>query len=420
MAKLTTNDLASLANQASAISTINANNALIETALENTLSRDGTSPNTMSSDIDINNNRLYNLPLNPSTNSDAATKYYVDTLAGILDGSLIALPSSVFYASGAVINWNAGDVLLTHSVNQLSFTGATNGYRFDNPIVPTTNDGTSVGTTALSWSDLFLANGGVINWANGGTLLTNSGAGTLTLTGSSAASIQLRGTGSSNIEIGRVDGALSTPFIDFHSGAVATDYDSRLIASGGTGVAGNGALAVDAIGGFNPASNDRGPLGTSTLSWSDLFLASGGVINFNNGNYTLTHSTGQLTASGGFKSSSPSAGIGYTTGAGNTVTQITSKTTGVTINNICGRITMNNAALASNTTIGFVVTNSAAVLGDVVIVNIVSGAVDSGTYLTWSDNLTSGSFVLRLRNISGGSLGEAVVLQYTIIKGVTS
>jgi hypothetical protein len=62
MAKLTLSDLATLANQTAAISVINANNALIETALENTLSRDGTSPNEMESDFDMNSNHILNLP----------------------------------------------------------------------------------------------------------------------------------------------------------------------------------------------------------------------------------------------------------------------------------------------------------------------------------------------------------------------
>ena len=62
MAKLTLSDLTSLtSNEASAISTINANMALIETALENTLSRDGTSPNTMSADLDMNGNDILNI-----------------------------------------------------------------------------------------------------------------------------------------------------------------------------------------------------------------------------------------------------------------------------------------------------------------------------------------------------------------------
>jgi len=48
-----------------------------------------------------------------------------------------------------------------------------------------------------------------------------------------------------------------------------------------------------------PTSNDGAALGTMSLMWSDLFLASGAVINFNNGNATLTHSSGLLTLAGG-------------------------------------------------------------------------------------------------------------------------
>ena len=48
-----------------------------------------------------------------------------------------------------------------------------------------------------------------------------------------------------------------------------------------------------------PASNDGAGLGNGTYSFSDLFLASGGVINWANGNMTLTHSTGALTFSAG-------------------------------------------------------------------------------------------------------------------------
>lgn len=46
-----------------------------------------------------------------------------------------------------------------------------------------------------------------------------------------------------------------------------------------------------------PTSNDGIALGTASLSFADLFIASGGVINFNNGNYTVTHSAGLLTLS---------------------------------------------------------------------------------------------------------------------------
>jgi hypothetical protein len=47
------------------------------------------------------------------------------------------------------------------------------------------------------------------------------------------------------------------------------------------------------------AVSDGGALGSATKMWSDLFLASGGVINWNNGNVTITHAAGTLTIAGG-------------------------------------------------------------------------------------------------------------------------
>jgi len=52
----------------------------------------------------------------------------------------------------------------------------------ENSLSPGTSDGTALGTTSLMWSDLFLADGGVINLNNGDVLLTHS-SNTLTLTG---------------------------------------------------------------------------------------------------------------------------------------------------------------------------------------------------------------------------------------------
>lgn len=63
MAKLTLNDVSNITgNPTSAAATINNNSDAIETALENTLSRDGTSPNEMNADLDMNSNRILNLP----------------------------------------------------------------------------------------------------------------------------------------------------------------------------------------------------------------------------------------------------------------------------------------------------------------------------------------------------------------------
>jgi hypothetical protein len=47
--------------------------------------------------------------------------------------------------------------------------------------------------------------------------------------------------------------------------------------------------------GIVPDANDGAYLGTTSLGWSDLFLASGAVLNYANSNVTLTHSSGILT-----------------------------------------------------------------------------------------------------------------------------
>lgn len=64
MAKITLNDLTNITGQeTSAIAAINANNSAIETALENTLSRDGSSPNGMNADLDMNTYDIINVGL---------------------------------------------------------------------------------------------------------------------------------------------------------------------------------------------------------------------------------------------------------------------------------------------------------------------------------------------------------------------
>jgi hypothetical protein len=51
---------------------------------------------------------------------------------------------------------------------------------------------------------------------------------------------------------------------------------------------------------WSPPTSDGATLGTASLMWSDLFLAAGSVVNWNNGDVTLTHATGKLTLAGGY------------------------------------------------------------------------------------------------------------------------
>ena len=108
--------------------------------------------------------------------------------------------------------------------------------------------------------------------------------------------------------------------------------------------------------------------------------------------------------------------LGYATAAQGTVTQATSKSTGVTLNKSAGRITMNGALLAANTAVSFTLTNSLISTNDVIILNV-SGGGTAAAYTAYVSSITAGSAVFTLRNLTSGDLSEAVILNYAIIHG---
>ena len=179
------------------------------------------------------------------------------------------------------------------------------------------------------------------------------------------------------------------------------------------------------------------PISTATQTALDAKQASGsyltavsiatanGISGSSSGGLTpaLTLTLGAITPSsvvspGAVMSSGVAAGIGYTTGAGGSVTQITSKATPVTLNAMCGRIVMHGAALAANTSVAFRVNNSNVVGTDTINVNLRSGAASALSYLYCVVEVTAGSFVIAVRNMTAGSLSETLNLTFAIIKAV--
>ena len=117
-----------------------------------------------------------------------------------------------------------------------------------------------------------------------------------------------------------------------------------------------------------------------------------------------------------------SVGMTFTTGTitvadGGAVTQATNKTTGVTLNNLTGAITMNGAALGDDAIATFTVTNSTVAATDCIIVNHKSGGSNIGSYNIQAHTPASGSFKISVQNVSGGSLSEALVIAFVVVKG---
>lgn len=155
----------------------------------------------------------------------------------------------------------------------------------------------------------------------------------------------------------------------------------------------------------------------------DIILAtrSGNVLSsiaFGNATDNNTFSflgTGAASFGGSAKSSNATAGVGYATGAGGAVTQATSRTTGVTIDKVCGAITLVSAA-GSASFQTFTVSNSAVVATDAVVVQQKSG---TDKYQIFVTAIAAGSFDITFAT-TGGTTVEQPVFNFAVIKAVAA
>lgn len=196
--------------------------------------------------------------------------------------------------------------------------------------IPGSNDGAALGTTSLQWSDLFLAEGGVINWDNGDATLTQVND-IVTLAGAELVSQTAANTGHgvvprftiSTIDTSAVAANIGggIAFGGTYSGSgvttwavisgnkdTATDgeYGGYLAFStrphGNVAIEGMRVTSAQLVqfsgANISPKTNDTTALGTTALQFSDLFLAEGGVLNWDNGDATLTQVGNTVTLAG--------------------------------------------------------------------------------------------------------------------------
>lgn len=276
-----------------------------------------------------------NININGNTiSSTAGVDLNITPLAGqqlVLDGSLeidgvfmrpvaddgVALGdathnfSDLFLASGAVINWNAGDVTLTHSAGKMHISGGLFGFSDAAPTAVT-------GFERVVFED---ADGSLSDWsfriAGGGYAAFNSAASRGTLaspTASGVNDVMLQITayghdgtnyllaGMISFQIPTTTGTNDMPgqIIFYTTSDAASSPTARVI------------IGHDAS--FKPDANDGVSLGINGKAFSDLWLASGALIVFN-GALTITHSLNLLTIDGGGLALTGLVGIDYNPGS---------------------------------------------------------------------------------------------------------
>jgi hypothetical protein len=114
-----------------------------------------------------------------------------------------------------------------------------------------------------------------------------------------------------------------------------------------------------------------------------------------------------------------SSKIGYNTGAGGTITQgAGAKTNSVILNRPTGIIVTDSAALASDTAVTFNLSNSVIAAEDIVVVSHISGGTLGSYNFAVSPAAENANIVIR--NITAGSLSEALTLRFIVIKSVNA
>lgn len=230
------------------------------------------------------------------------------------------------------------------------------------------------------------------------------------------------GTGSASVDNVRIDGnTIST---------LDTDGD-LVLAPNGTGTVSFSSAAITggSITGITDLAVADGGTGASDASGARTNLGLGSVatqdadnINITGGSISGVSFSGTFTGITSITSQSFKAtnDIGFTTGAGGTVTQTTSRTTGVTLNKPSGQITLVAASIPGLSSQEFTLTNSFIAATDVVLVSFASG-LTATTYDVTVTATANGSCKISVHNVNNSATPtDTPVINFVVFKGVNS
>jgi len=366
----------------------------------------------------------------------AATGIATDDVLPIVDTSATAtkkiamlgfLQACLIAASNAVNDANGNELLkfstTGSAVNELTVANAATG---NAPVISATGGDTNIGITLtpkgtgivrISSTTLGFPSAGILADANGNELLkfaatVTSAVNELTLTNSATGNPVLLAATGGDTNVGvSLDGKGSGKIILNGTGTgnvrVGTDLEltsaKSIVDANGNEIIKTAATVASAVNEITVTNAATG--GRPTIS------ATGGDTNIDLA--LSAKGTGVVRADVGIVSADPTDGVGYATGAGGAVTQATSRVTGVTLNKVCGQITLVSAA-GSTTPASFTVTNSAVAATDVVVVSVKSGTDKRVALVT---AVGAGSFEVTTYTLSGTTT-EQPVLSFAVIKGV--
>jgi len=143
-----------------------------------------------------------------------------------------------------------------------------------------------------------------------------------------------------------------------------------------------------------------------------------GAVSGTTGTFTGAVTGASAVVTGALQSSSTtSAGVGYTSGARGAVTQLTNKTTAVTLNKLSGNILLAAGNIAANSGATFQLNNTLLGANDALVLSWIHDGVSTTSAYVPTSEISNASAQITVRNVTAGGLNETPTLTFIVIKG---